>query len=100
MCRSHRLNRGFAMPEDVQKTRLDFLYKALDDTQSTLKVIDTKAAFAIALLGALCAKAMEKDTLSVLHQGTMGRCVFSLFCASVIITGILAFKTVFPMIDP
>src|SRR6202030_2726097 len=47
-------------------SRLEFLYKIVEDTQNTIRFIDTKAAFCLTLLSAMAAGALQRP-----HQPTL-----------------------------
>ena len=86
-------DRGFAR---------EFLFKIIEDNQSTIRSIDTKAGFAIAVLGAMIGKALDSGRLSAaLTSGRSLQIVLALsFSLLAVYSAALAFKTVLPMINP
>ena len=44
-------------------SRLEFLYKAVEDTQNTIRFLDTKAAFCVTLLSGMAAVADRKSVV-------------------------------------
>jgi hypothetical protein len=86
-------DRGFAR---------EFLFKIIDDNQSTIRSIDTKAGFAIAVLGAMIGKALDGGRLSTALTSRQGLPIVLALSFSVltIYSAALAFKTVLPMINP
>ncbi len=79
----------------------EFLYKAIDDTQSTIRSIDGKAAFGIALLGAMIADSVRTDRLrAAWTAGPITIAALVAFALVSLFAAVLAFKTVFPMINP
>ena len=89
------------MPEDRSHV-LAFLYKIIDDSQATIRFLDTKAGFGIAVLGTKVGKALlDHDELA--GFGSRGLLVLSLavvFGLIVIVAAVLGFKTVFPTVNP
>jgi hypothetical protein len=89
------------MPENDTEQKLAFLYKIIDDNQATIRFLDTKAAFGIALLGAMISKVLDRDQL-VAFEGH-GVLILSIFIAFVLLTVLstaIGFRTVFPTINP
>jgi hypothetical protein len=81
---------------------LSFLYKIIDDSQSTIRFLDTKAGFGIAILGAIVGKVLlDQDELIVLRShGWLISVMSLLFGIVVIVAAILGFRTVFPTVNP
>ena len=52
------------MAESERTQALTFLYKIIDDNQDTIRFLDTKAAFGIAILGAIASKLLDPDEIS------------------------------------
>jgi len=84
--------------QDV-KSRLEFLYKATDDTQQTIRFIDTKAAFCVTLLSGMVAVTFQAtavthpyphlhEVLLLLFLGVIGLAVF------------ICLRVIFPVIKP
>src|SRR5579862_3265436 len=82
--------------------RLSFLYKIIDDNQDTIRYLDTKAGFGIAILGAILGKFLLDE--AQLHAiGSHSPSIVGLFIllgALMVASATLGFKTVFPMINP
>jgi hypothetical protein len=77
--------------------RLEFLYKAVEDTQATIRFIDTKAAFCVTLLSGMVAGALQgtgHHHLSI-HDG-----VFDLFLAATGLCLLVCLRVIFPVIKP
>ena len=51
------------MAESERTQALTFLYKIIDDNQDTIRFLDTKAAFGIAILGAIASKLLDPAKL-------------------------------------
>lgn len=80
---------------------LAFLYKIIDDNQSTIRFLDTKAAFGIAIIGAMAGKFLDQDQFrAVWRAGAATRGAAGIFVFFTIVGAVLAFKTVFPMVNP
>lgn len=89
-------------------SRLEFLFKVVEDTQNTIRFLDTKAAFCVTLLTAMMAAAFQFS--SAHHRFPMPTCIswessrpllwsaspsaFELYFLPSI------FKAVFPGVDP
>jgi hypothetical protein len=78
-------------------SRLYFLYKAVDDTQNSIRFIDTKAAFCVTLLSGMVAVALRtgSDHVTKLH-----RIAVILFLVSVALTLLICLRVIFPVIKP
>ena len=77
-------------------SRLEFLYKIVEDTQNTIRFIDTKAAFCVTLLSAMAAGALQ-----VRHEPTLiHRILFAVFMVSVAVSVLICLRTIFPTIKP
>lgn len=79
----------------------EFLYKALDDAQGTIRALDTKAGVGIVVLGAMLGRVLEHDQLVAIQTGGwISAITASLFGILALLAALLAFRTIFPMIDP
>ncbi len=77
-------------------SRLEYLYKIVEDTQNTIRFIDTKAAFCVTLLSAMAAGALQ-----VAHAPTPGhRILFVIFMVAVAGSVLICLRTIFPTIKP
>jgi hypothetical protein len=89
------------MDENERTQVLTFLYKIIDDNQATIRFLDTKAAFGIAILGAVANKLLEPDQIRA--SSSHGAVVDILWVALillVILSAFLGFRTIFPVINP
>jgi hypothetical protein len=88
------------MAEDRSQT-LTFLYKIIDDNQATIRFLDTKAAFGIAVLGAMVGKLLDRDQLvACASHGLVVMVISAVFALLVVAAATLGYKTVFPMVNP
>jgi hypothetical protein len=89
------------MAEDESHT-LTFLYKIVDDNQETIRFLDTKAGFGIAVLGAIVGKVLfDQDQLTAFKShGPMVLALSVAFALVVVLSAFLGFKTVHPTINP
>lgn len=78
-------------------SRLNFLYRAVDDTQNTIRFIDTKAAFCVTLLSAMVVGVLQTggNDHSAIHRYS-----FFLFLASVGLSLLICLRVIFPVIKP
>jgi hypothetical protein len=77
-------------------SRLNFLYKVVEDTQNTIRFIDTKAVFCATILTAMVAGSLQV-------QGThthWHRLIFILFIVSAVLALTVCTRVVFPTIKP
>jgi hypothetical protein len=89
------------MAENDTVQKLAFLYKIIDDNQATIRFLDTKAAFGIALLGAIIGKVLDREQLiAFVTHGILILLIFIAFAVLVIISAVIGFRTVFPTVDP
>jgi hypothetical protein len=89
------------MAENDISQRLTFLYKIIDDNQATIRFLDTKAAFGIAVLGAMVGRALDPDQLAAF--GTHGLFILLVsfaFALFTVVAAALGFRTVFPTVNP
>jgi len=89
------------MPAEDRSQTLTFLYKIIDDNQAIIRFLDTKAAFGIAVLGAMVGKVLDRDQLIACgSHGLVVTILSVLFALLVIFAAVLGYKTVFPTINP
>jgi len=81
---------------------LNFLYKIIDDNQATIRFLDTKAGFGIAILGTMVGKViLDQDQIkSCESHGLLIGLVAVFFGCLVLLTATLGFRTVFPTVNP
>ncbi len=86
-------------PQTDFSTRLEFLYRAVEDTQQTIRFIDTKAAFCVTLLSGMVAGALQGSPLA--HHGRVlhNVCLFLFLCA-VGLSLLVCLRVIFPVIKP
>jgi hypothetical protein len=86
-------NAGHSVDYD---SRLDFLYQVVEDTQDTIRFLDTKAAFSVTLLSAMVAGVLR------LHgpESPWHRTLFVLFIAAVVLAIAVCLRVIFPTIKP
>jgi hypothetical protein len=78
-------------------SRLEFLYKAVDDTQNTIRFIDTKAAFCVTLLTCMVAGSLQVD---LNNHSLIRRFSFFLFLVFVSLSLLICLRVIFPVIKP
>src|SRR5438445_105382 len=89
-----------AMEENRAFAR-EFLYRIIDDTQGTIRSLDAKAGIGIFVLGAMVSKLLEPNVFSAIKaNGAFGISVFALFAIFVVVSSVLVFRVVFPMVNP
>ena len=78
-------------------SRLEFLYKVVEDTQGTIRFIDTKAAFCVTLLSGMVAGALQKG-----HWvgGGTRHWAFVVFMVLVVLSLVICLRVIFPVIKP
>lgn len=76
--------------------RLHFLHWAIDDTQETVRFLDTKAAFCVTLLSGMVAVALEHPLTGVL----VTHFLFPLFIIVVAASLMVCLRVIFPIIIP
>ena len=77
-------------------SRLNFLYKVVEDTQNTIRFLDTKAAFCVTLLSAMVAGSLQHTgPETVLHHR-----FFLAFIAGAILSLLICLRVIFPTIKP
>ncbi len=89
------------MAESERTQALTFLYKIIDDNQDTIRFLDTKAAFGIAILGAIASKLLDPDQISACRShGPIAMTVSAALILLVVLSAFLGFRTIFPVINP
>jgi hypothetical protein len=78
-------------------SRLNFLYRAVDDAQSTIRFLDTKAAFCVTLLSAMAAGAIQ---VSANNHLPAHRISFFLFLGFLTLALLFCLRVIFPVIKP
>jgi hypothetical protein len=78
-------------------SRLYFLYKAVDDTQNSIRFIDTKAAFCVTLLSGMAAVALRGGPV---EMKPLHRVALILFLVSVGLTLLICLRVIFPVTKP
>jgi hypothetical protein len=82
--------------------RITFLHKIIDDTQSTIRFTDSKAAFGIAVLSAMLGKILGRYPTSrpFMSESWLVIILIGLFSLSGMVAAVLAFRVLFPTINP
>jgi predicted small integral membrane protein len=89
------------MPNDSRPFVREFLYKVIEDTQGTIRSLDAKAAVGVVILGAMLGRILGRKQFDAIWQaGAIPIAVFFVFAVAAILAAALAFKTVFPMVNP
>jgi hypothetical protein len=90
------------MPVDERGFVISFLHKIIDDNQATIRFLDTKAGFGIAILGAMVGKVLlDQDQLNACtSHGLLGKLVAIAFGILVLLTATLGYRIVFPLVNP
>ncbi len=79
------------------ENRLEFLYKAVEDTQNTIRFLDTKAAFSVTLLSGMAAVVLQSKHTG---QGFVPIAALSLFIAFTTLTLFFCMRVIFPVLKP
>ena len=79
------------------ENRLEFLYKAVEDTQNTIRFLDTKAAFSVTLLSGMAAVVLQSKHSG---QGIVPIAALSLFIAFTTFTLFFCMRVIFPVLKP
>ena len=82
-------------PEDFYN-RIYFLYQIIEDTQETVRFLDTKAGFCVTLLSGMAA-------VSIQHPGTkpaLHIVLFALFMAVEVCSILVCLRVIFPTVKP
>ena len=76
-------------------SRLEFLYRVVDDTQNTIRFIDTKAAFCVTLLSGMAAVVLEK-----VHSGheSVSSVLFVAFIVATALSLVVCLRVIFPVV--
>src|SRR6266481_3758102 len=84
--------------EANQDQKLQFLYKALDDNQGVIRLLDAKAAFAIALLSAMTGKVLADLPFyfPLASQPVWRKGLLFGFWILGLLTGFVVFRVIFP----
>ena len=77
-------------------SRLNFLYRVTEDTQNTIRFLDTKAAFCVTLLSGMVAGALQRP---VPAHG-LHRVLFVAFMALTVLSIMVCLRVIFPTIKP
>jgi hypothetical protein len=76
--------------------RLTFLYKVVEDTQNTVRFLDTKAAFCVTLFSGMAAGALQHHTTDT----PVHRALFAAFLIAVVMGLLICMRVIFPVIKP
>jgi hypothetical protein len=78
-------------------SRLEFLYKAVEDTQNTIRFIDTKAAFCVTLLSGMAAGVLQGHREP---HTDMQKALLAVFLLAVAFSLLVCLRVIFPVIKP
>jgi len=78
-------------------SRLEFLYKAVEDTQNTIRFIDTKAAFCVTLLSGMAAGVLQGHRVP--HTDVQ-KALLAVFLLAVALSLLVCLRVIFPVIKP
>jgi hypothetical protein len=85
-------------PEQMKyDSRLMFLYMAVQDVQSTIRFLDTKAGFCVTLISAMGAVLLQHHRPSNTHVETV---LLSAFIGSIAVALLSCMRVIFPVIKP
>lgn len=79
-----------------ETNRLHFLYKVIEDTQATIRFLDTKAAFCVTLLSGMAAVAIQRPH----GNTTAAHIALAAFLAIDILSLLVCLRVIFPTIKP
>ena len=77
-------------------SRLEFFYRAVEDTQQTIRFIDTKAAFCVTLLSGMVAVSLEHPPTGFLVRHIL----FPIFILTIACSVMASMRVIFPTIIP
>jgi len=86
---------GAHAPHDLT-SRIQFLYQIIEDTQDTVRFLDTKAAFCVTLLSGMAAIGLQ-------HHGehpTVHFILFAVFLGAEVCSILVCLRVIFPTIRP
>lgn len=86
------------LEHEVYTSRLNFLYKSVEDTQNTIRFIDTKAAFCVTLLSGLVAGVLQGSRGS--EHSRLHEVFLLLFMIAIVFTLLTCLRVIFPVIKP
>jgi hypothetical protein len=94
-------HRGVELPASRQQ-QLEFVYKSLEDNQNTIRFLDAKTAFAVALLSAMAEKILSSLGNYLPHggQAIWRLSLFLGFASALFLAGIIAVRIIFPSSNP
>jgi hypothetical protein len=89
------------LPANVEQmkydSRLMFLYMAVQDTQSTIRFLDTKAGFCVTLISAMGAVLLQHHHSP---DTPLEKALLSVFIASIALALLSCMRVIFPVIKP
>lgn len=89
------------LPAPIEPTKYDsrlmFLYMAVQDVQSTIRFLDTKAGFCVTLISATGAVLLQHHHSTNSRVGTV---LLSAFIASIAVALLSCMRVIFPVIKP
>lgn len=91
----HPAEAPYHQPEELEN-RLHFLFQIIEDTQETVRFLDTKAAFCVTLLSGMAAIAIQ-------HHGerqALHFILFAVFMSAEVCSILVCLRVIFPTIRP
>lgn len=87
---------------DAGKQHLDFLYRAIDDCQNIIKLVDTKAAVSLAPIGFMLNKLFSEVGVpeACVHRFCWQNVLKLAAMIVILIASFQAYKVLFPLINP
>jgi hypothetical protein len=77
-------------------SRIQFLYQIIEDTQDTVRFIDTKAAFCVTLLSGMAAVTIQHPVA----RPAFHHVFFALFMITIVCSLLVCLRVIFPTIKP
>jgi hypothetical protein len=75
--------------------RLHFLYQVVEDSQNTIRFIDTKAVFCVTLLSGMAAVVLQRP-----HDTPLDHILLPGFLAIIVLSLLVCMRVIFPTIKP
>ena len=86
---------GVPNSDSNMTNRLLFLYHVVEDTQNTIRFIDTKAVFCVTLLSGMAAVVLQRP-----HVTQLDHILLPGFLAIIVISLLVCMRVIFPTIKP
>jgi hypothetical protein len=86
---------GEFVPAEIA-LRMEFLFKVVEDTQNTIRFLDTKAAFCVTLLSGMAALALQRPSTHSAAEPIF----FRIFMAMAALALLICLRVIFPTVKP